>query len=96
VKKDSKRADQEGCKSTTKGAAKQPEITIGIDVGDQHSHFCGLDADGEIVKRGRVASTQAGLEKEFSKVPPARIALETGTHCHWMWEVLSRLGHEVT
>jgi transposase len=95
VKKDSKKADQEGCKSTTKVAAGQPEITIGIDVGDQHSHFCWLDADGEIVKRGRVASTQAGLEKEFAKVPPARIALETGTHCHWMCEVLSRLGHAV-
>jgi len=71
-----------GCQSATKVAKQPPEITIGIDVGDLHSHFCWLDADGEIVKRGRVASTQAGLEKEFGKIRPGRVALETGTHCH--------------
>ena len=82
-------------KSTTKLATGQPEITIGIDVGDLHSHVCWLDAEGEISRRGRVASTQAGLEKEFGKIGRSRIALETGTHCHWMCEVLSALGHEV-
>jgi len=73
----------------------QPAITIGIDVGDKHSHYCWLDADGEIVKQGRVASTRAAVEKEFSGITGARIALETGTHCRWMSEVLKDLGHEV-
>jgi len=98
VKKHSKNTDQEGRESATKPSKAtkgQPEITIGIDVGDIHSHFCWLDADGEIVKRGRVASTQAGLKKEFAKIPPGRIALETGTHCHWMSEALREFGHEV-
>lgn len=92
MKKHSKKANEKGRGSASQG---QPEITIGIDVGDQYSHFCILDAAGEIVKRGRVSSTQAGLEKEFGKIPSGRIALETGTHCHWMSEVLSQLGHEV-
>ena len=92
MKKHSKKVNEEGRKSATK---EQPAITIGIDVGDQYSHFCQLDGDGEIVKRGRVASTQAALEKAFGKQAHSRIALETGTHCHWMCEVLTGLGHEV-
>jgi len=36
---------------------------------DQYSHFCILDAAGEIVKRGRVSSTQAGLEKGVREDP---------------------------
>ena len=95
MKKDNRKTNEEGRQSAAKVAKGLPEITIGIDVGDEHSHFCWLDADGEIVKRGRVASTQAGLEKEFGKIGPARVALETGTHCHWMCEVLSGLGHAV-
>jgi transposase len=92
VKKHSKKEIKQGRRSASQG---QLEITIGIDVGDQYSHFCILDAAGEIVKRGRVSSTQQALEKEFGKMPAGRIALETGTHCHWMCEVLSRLGHQV-
>lgn len=64
-------------------------------MGDRYSHFCILDAAGEIVKRGPMPSTPPALEKEFGKIPSGRIALETGTHCHWMSEALSQLGHEV-
>jgi len=73
VKKHSKKESKQVRTSASKG---QPEVTIGIDVGDQYSHFCILDAAGEIVKRGRVSSTQRGLEKEFGKIPAGRIALE--------------------
>ena len=83
MKKHSKKANEKGRMSANQG---QPEVTIGIDVGDRYSHFCWLDANGEIVKRGRVSSTQQALEKEFGKIPSGRIALETGTHCHWMSE----------
>jgi transposase len=62
VKKHSKKESKQVRTSASKG---QAEVTIGIDVGDQYSHFCWLDAEGEIVKRGRVSSTQAGLEREF-------------------------------
>jgi transposase len=93
VKKHSKKVTEEGRQSANR--EEQPTITIGIDVGDQYSHFCELDAEGEIVKRGRVASTQAALEKAFGNKARSRIALETGTHCHWMCEVLTGLGCEV-
>jgi hypothetical protein len=64
VKKHSKKGNETGRRSASQG---HPEITIGIDVGDQYSHFCILDAAGEIVKRGRVSSTQQALEKEFGR-----------------------------
>lgn len=92
MKKHNRNTTKEAHKTATK---EQLQMTIGIDVGDQFSCFCQLDADGEVVKRGRVASTQAAVEKEFGKIPRSRMALETGTHCHWMCEVLTRLGHEV-
>jgi transposase len=95
VKKDNRKVKTEERKSAPQASKGQPAITIGMDVGDQYSHFCWLDADGEVVQRGRVATTEAALKKEFSKIDPSRIALETGTHCHWMSETLSRLGHEV-
>jgi transposase len=96
VKKHSRTGKAAVRKSATRGSQEeQPAITIGIDVGDQHSHFCWLDSAGDVVKRGRVASTEGALEKAFGKMGRSRIALETGTHCHWMSEVLERLGHEV-
>jgi hypothetical protein len=96
VKKHSKAGKTAGRKSATRGTQEeQPAITIGIDVGDQYSHFCWLDNAGDVVKRGRVASTEGALEKAFGKIGRSRIALETGTHCHWISEVLSQLGHEV-
>jgi len=91
VKKHSKKTEQ-GRKTL---CPEQPESTIGMDVGDRYSHYCQLDAAGEIVKRGRIPSTQAALEKELGQIGRARIAIETGTHCHWMNEMLQGLGHEV-
>src|SRR5690348_9705828 len=92
VKKHSKTTNQPEYANTGSG---QPAITIGIDVGDRESHFCQLNAEGNITHRGRVASTQDAFRKQFGKVGRSRIALETGTHCHWMSDVLRDLGHEV-
>lgn len=92
VKKHSKTTKQPAYANTGSG---QPAITIGIDVGDRESHYCQLNAEGNITHRGRVGSTQDAFRKQFGKVGRSRIALETGTHCHWMSDVLRELGHEV-
>jgi transposase len=92
VKKHSSKQSKQERRSTNQ---EQPEITIGIDVADQHSHFCWLDSAGEVVKRGRVGIAAGALEKVFGKIGCSRMALETGTHCHWMSEVLEQLVHEV-
>jgi transposase len=76
---------------------RQPRVamTIGIDLGDVWSHYCTLNQDGEVVDRGRFRTTPKATEKWFIDVPPARVAMEAGTHSIWISEQLQELGHEV-
>ncbi len=69
--------------------------TIGIDLGDVWSHYYTLNEDGEVVDRGRFRTTPSGVEKWFTDLPRARVAMETGTHSIWISEQLRELGHEV-
>jgi transposase len=70
-------------------------MTIGIDLGDVWSHHCTLNQGGEVVDRGRFRTTPKAIEKWFIDVPPARVAMEAGTHSIWISEQLQELGHEV-
>ena len=70
-------------------------ITIGIDLGDQWSHYCVLDEAGEIVEEGRFRTTPEALAKHFDGLSRARIAMEAGTHSIWINEELQQFGHEV-
>lgn len=79
----------------TDRSTRSGKMTIGIDLGDDTSHVCVLDGDGEIVERGTVATTKAGLRKRFSRCEPSRIAIEVGVHSAWVAELLRALGHEV-
>jgi hypothetical protein len=60
------------------------EMTIGIDLGDVWSHYCTLNEDGEVVDRGRFRTTPKAIEKWFTDLPPARVAMEAGTHSIWI------------
>jgi hypothetical protein len=71
------------------------EMTIGIDLGDVWSHYCTLNEKGEAVDRGRFRTSPKGVEKWFTDLPPARVAMEAGTHSIWISEQLQELGHEV-
>jgi hypothetical protein len=71
------------------------EMTIGIDLGDVWSHYCTLNEAGEAVVRGRFRTSPKGLEKWFTDVLSARVAMEAGTHSIWISEQLQELGHEV-
>jgi len=55
-------------------------MTIGIDLGDVWSHYCTLNEDGEVVDRGRFRTTPKAIDKWFTDVPHARVAMEAGTH----------------
>jgi hypothetical protein len=54
------------------------EMTIGIDLGHIWSHYCTLNQDGDVVGRGRFRTTPKAIEKWFTGLPPARIAMEAG------------------
>src|ERR1700727_1270567 len=71
------------------------ELTIGIDLGDVWSHYCTLNEDGQVVDRGRFRTTPKAIDKWFTDVPHARVAMEAGTHSIWISEQLQELGHEV-
>src|SRR6204780_2930648 len=71
------------------------EMTIGIDLGDVWSHYCTLNEDGQVVDRGRFRTTPKAIDKWFTDVPHARVAMEAGTHSIWISEQLQELGHEV-
>lgn len=70
-------------------------VTIGVDLGDVWSHYCTLNQDGEVIDRGRFRTMPKAIEKWFTDVPHARIAMEAGTHSIWISEQLQELGHEV-
>jgi transposase len=73
----------------------QPQLTIGLDLGDRNSCYCVLDEAGQIQLEQRVRTNRKGLREGFGPMPRARIALETGTHSPWISRLLSELGHEV-
>jgi hypothetical protein len=72
-----------------------PRRTVGIDLGDQTSHYCILDEQGEVVSEGTVRTTEAGFREQFGRMTRARIVIETGTHSPWVSRHLEQLGHEV-
>jgi transposase len=69
--------------------------TVGLDVGDRHTHFCILDEAGEILEEGRFASTRKGLAGRFARMDSARVVLEVGALSPWMSRDLEGFGHEV-
>jgi transposase len=73
----------------------QVELTIGIDLGDVWSHYCTLNQQGEVIDRGRFRTTPKAIDKWFTDVPHARVAMEAGVHSIWISEQLEQLGHEV-
>jgi len=69
---------------------------VGLDVGDDWSHMYAVElATGEVLEEGRVRTRRDALREVFASRPPARVALEVGTHSRWMQALLLSLGHEV-
>jgi transposase len=79
------------------GSREQPQMTAGLDIGDNYSYLCLIDTqNGEVVEEGRLRTTPEDLRRRFaSERPPMRIAIETGTHSPWVSRVLEECSHEV-
>jgi len=71
------------------------QVTIGLDLGDDYSHFFVLDAEGECTGRGRVKTTPPAFRKHFGALSSTLVVIEVGTHSPWVSEVLEECGHEV-
>lgn len=70
-------------------------LTIGLDLGDTHTHYCIVNAHGQVLRTGRTRTTAAALEHALSAWPGSRIVLEVGTHSPWVSRLLTQRGHEV-
>jgi Transposase len=84
-------------KKGNRGSAKaeKPQVTVGIDLGDRFSRYCIVNAEGEVMEEGRIATTAAALERHFGGEARQRIAMECGTHSPWVSRLLRGMGHEV-
>ncbi|MBI4569190.1 MAG: IS110 family transposase [Planctomycetes bacterium] len=68
--------------------------TIGMDLGDRHTNFCVLEADGTIRKESRVRTTKEALAAEVG-VTRCRVVMEAGQHSPWVSRLMAEKGHEV-
>ena len=81
--------------STMVGMASSTDF-IGLDLSDRTGTYVVISAEGEVVREGKLALTQAGLCKAFGTRPAARIAIEVGAHSPWVSRALSQLEYTVT
>lgn len=70
-------------------------LTVGVDLGDQWSHYCILGLQGETLSEGQLRTSEAEVAEFFQCLPSARVVIEVGTHSPWMQEVIAGEGHEV-
>ena len=70
-------------------------LTVGVDLGDQWSHYCILGLEGETLAEGQLHTAQEDIAEFFQALNAARVVFEVGTHSPWVQEVVCGCGHEV-
>ena len=70
-------------------------LTVGVDLGDQWSHYCILGLQGEMLSEGQLQTREAEVAEFFQALAPARVVMEVGTHSPWVQEIIAGEGHEV-
>jgi transposase len=75
----------------------QPQMTVGLDLGDKYSYPCASSTNKAGGRRGRQAAHDSrGLQTTLRLgAASMRIAIEAGTHSPWASRVLEECGHEV-
>jgi len=71
-------------------------IHIGMDLHKKHTVFCAIDAEGAIVARGKVESSEDGWKGLVTRWPVAevKVAFETGGLSWWAVDVVRSIGVE--
>ncbi len=70
-------------------------LTVGVDLGDQWSHYCILGLEGETLAEGQLRTTPPDVAEFFEALNAARVVVEVGRHSAWVQEVICSYGHEV-
>jgi len=70
-----------------KTSTKTSGTVVGMDLGDQYSHYYMLDCEGEEIEKGRVRTTTAGMSKRFSGMEkvktPSTYGMSCASHIRW-------------
>jgi transposase len=69
--------------------------TIGLDLGDAQHTYCVLDAEANILSRGKVRNDREPLALWLSQWPGAKIVMEAGIHSPWISRLMQSAGHKV-
>ena len=69
-------------------------LTVGVDLGDQWSHYCILGLEGERLAE-QLRTSEEDFATFFQGLNAARVVVEVGTHSAWVQEVIRGCGHEV-
>ena len=71
-------------------------IYVAMDIHKKTTTYCAIDQGGEIIRRGKVSSGEAGWLKIVQQWPmeEVRVALETGGMSWWVVDVLRGAGLE--
>ncbi len=72
-----------------------PDRTIGIDLGDETSTFCVVNAEGNVIEEDEFPMTRLELDQAFGHEAAARVVVEASTQSHWVVCQLESMGHEV-
>ena len=67
----------------------------GIDVHARTSELCEVSASGKVIRRWRMASTEAGFRRRFEGAGRTRVVIEGCGSRKWIVRLLESLGHEV-
>ena len=67
--------------------------TVGVDLGKNVIHVCGMDDAGAVVLRRRFSRSQ--FQRWAVRLPPCRIGLESCAGAHYWARTLAGYGHEV-
>lgn len=70
-------------------------LTVGVDLGDQWSHYCILGLSGETLTESQFRTRRQEVAEFFQDLARSRVVIEVGTHSAWVREVIAGLGHEV-
>lgn len=79
----------------TQSTSAMSAITVGLDVGDKNTHFCALDGERKVLKRGSFPTRRGNLEQALLEFPGAKVVLEAGSQSPWMARVLRGRGLRV-
>jgi transposase len=82
-------------KKNSKAAQRQPEETIGVDLGDKVSRYAILNEEGAVMEEGSFRNNAESIAKHFAQQGHSRVALEVGPQSAWIAREFKKLGHEV-